>query len=352
MGVLGADFFEVNINFFEFTALFSNSHIQIFDTTYEYAEILTGFLNYVPTEYVKAVEELKSVRKKRDTKQYFLISEKLNSLIADMPLFHDFSEGRYIYLKADYGAHEMSDKLDYTAVSENELFRNFRAYVELKRDLEMIQERYAWFLTEIFHRDMGKIGSDRYAWQIEGNGMSGFVSKYGMEKRELTEPSLSVQYEVRAVYDDKRINIKEVHLCEKMTFHRLSDFIYVELFKALMQEHVPKRCKNCSRWFLQKKGFVYEYCDQPAPGETDKTCRQIGSLASFRDKVNNNEIWKAHQRAYKKYYARVLKKKMTKSEFNDWAQMAERLRDEALEKSAHPMNKFDMDKYIRDLNAL
>ena len=60
-----------------------------------------------------------------------------------------------------------------------------------------------------------------------------------------------------------------------------------------------------------------------------KTCRDIGALA-----VRNNEIWQVHQRAYKKYYARVLKKKMTKQEFEVWARKAEQLRNEALENYA------------------
>ena len=44
----------------------------------------------------------------------------------------------------------------------------------------------------------------------------------------------------------------------------------------------------------------------------------------------NNEIWKLHQRAYKKYFARTRKGTMSKPEFEAWAQEAEQLRDEAL----------------------
>jgi hypothetical protein len=148
------------------------------------------------------------------------------------------------------------------------------------------------------------------------------------------------------------LDTKEPKFFEKMTFYRLSDFVYVELSKGMLNGHVPKRCKNCSRWFLQEEGYDYEYCDGIAPGQTEKTCRQIGALASFRDKVKNNEIWALHQRAYKKYYARVLKKKMTKAQFNEWAQEAERLRDQALKESSPRMNRFDIKAYEEALNAL
>ncbi|HCA28096.1 MAG TPA: hypothetical protein DEP23_00200 [Ruminococcaceae bacterium] len=138
-----------------------------------------------------------------------------------------------------------------------------------------------------------------------------------------------------------------------MTFTRLIDFIYMDFFKGLMAEYSPKKCKLCGRYFLQEKGFSYEYCNNIAPNETEKTCRDIGSLTSFRDKVKNNEIWQIHQRAYKKYYARVLKKKMSKSDFLAWAENAERLRDQTLElaeREKREGRELVLDGYIRELN--
>ena len=41
-------------------------------------------------------------------------------------------------------------------------------------------------------------------------------------------------------------------------------------------------------------------------------------------------ICKVHQRACKKYFARVSKDKMSKPDFEVWAREAERMRDEAL----------------------
>lgn len=57
-----------------------------------------------------------------------------------------------------------------------------------------------------------------------------------------------------------------------------------------------------------------------------KTCREIGAAKSFKEKVDKNDIWKVHQRAYKKYFARVSKGKMSKPDFEVWARKAERLR--------------------------
>lgn len=56
--------------------------------------------------------------------------------------------------------------------------------------------------------------------------------------------------------------------------------------------------------------------------------RYGGSLC--RHKVHNNDVWKIHQRAYKKYFARTKAGTMTKPEFEEWSREAECLRDDAL----------------------
>jgi hypothetical protein len=137
-----------------------------------------------------------------------------------------------------------------------------------------------------------------------------------------------------------------------MVFTRLLDFIYTDLFKGMMYGNIPKRCKLCGRYFLQEKGVGYEYCSEIAPGKQTKTCRDVGATNSFRDKVHNNEIWQAHQRAYKKYYARVLKHKMPKPDFNVWAIASEQLRNDALERSAVQLGGFDFNAYVRELNSV
>lgn len=81
---------------------------------------------------------------------------------------------------------------------------------------------------------------------------------------------------------------------------------------------------------LQTPGATYSYCNEPAPGQGGKICREIGAAKSFKEKVDNNDIWKIHQRVYKKYFARVSKGKMSRPDFEVWAREAERMCDEAL----------------------
>lgn len=131
-----------------------------------------------------------------------------------------------------------------------------------------------------------------------------------------------------------KLNEKMDVLCQKLrryqVFRLLLDFVYVELMKGLQEGFVPKRCANCGRWFLQMPGMTYAYCGKPAPGQDGKTCREIGATSSFRSKVQNNDVWKAHQRAYKKYFARTRKGTMSKGVFEVWSRKMETLRDDAL----------------------
>jgi hypothetical protein len=328
MAVLGKDLMYISPNFFEFTALFADDGLEIFEKGYRYGELTTAFLNYDPLEYKTVTDSMKAACDLNDDR-YAELRADADTLISKMPLFSDFSRGRKLCLK--------------NALPED--------YFALAEDLTLIHDRYAWFLTEIFYRDFGKQRTNRYAMQIEENGMSAFVSGRSLGTHHDVDPApAAVQYEVR-----ESIATGKPQLFEKMVFTRLGDFIYTELFKGMMHGSIPKQCKNCRRWFLRGPGFSYEYCDNIAPGASDKTCREIGALSSFREKTKNNAVWEIHQRAYKKYYARALKKKMSKADFNAWAIEAEGLRDKVLPLYASALNRreeYALDSYAAELNKL
>ncbi len=327
MAVLGKDLMYISPNFFEFTALFADDGLEIFEKGYRYGELTTAFLNYDPSAYKKVTDSIKAVCDLNEDK-YSALREEANALIIKMPLFTNFSDGRKLCLK--------------NAPAED--------YIALAEDLTLIRDRYAWFLTEIFYRDLGKQSANRYATQIEGNGMSAFVSGRSLGLDLDVDPApVAVQYEVR-----ESAATGQPQLFEKMVFTRLGDFIYAELFKGMMHGSIPKQCKNCGRWFLRGSGFSYEYCDNTAPGETEKTCRDIGASSSFKEKVKNNPV-SIHQRAYKKYYARILKSTISKADFNAWAVEAERLRDKVLPLYAKALQRgeaYSLDSYVAELNKL
>lgn len=124
----------------------------------------------------------------------------------------------------------------------------------------------------------------------------------------------------------------KVRLLERYTFPSLRDFLYVELGKSIIKGNAPRKCRLCDGWFLHERGERSIYCERIAPGETEQTCREVGARAVFEQKIQNEEAWKLYKRAYKKYYARVMKGKMDKDEFKAWAEGAAADRDVAIKK--------------------
>ncbi len=233
--------------------------------------------------------------------------------IEDDPTLHPYGEALVALLNDD---RETANQL-------------LRLYLSAGEDIKPVRERYAWFLEELF-RDVPcekKKGQRKLplAEQVYQNCLEAFVSGVSLgQSPEVDAPQVNIQYAVLETEDGAH------ELVEKMYFDQLFDFVYVELMKGLQRGFVPKRCPNCGRWFLQQPGLTYSYCDGPAPGEEGKTCRDIGSVTSFKEKVRNHDVWKVHQRAYKKYFARARKGTMSRAAFEAWERESEALRDRAL----------------------
>ena len=292
-----------------------------------YCEILTQVLNYDLAPYRAALEYYLDCFDRKDSEEIVAAHDNLYLAFGKLPLYEHF------YRKKNHPYRTRMELIgdDREETLAKYIFRDTSTrdrYLQVRDDIEFIQGRYAWFLDEMLgSQDSGKKKGQRkipLAEQIAKANLSSLVIDASLGENKIVDlPSVEVQYLIRETDTGNAV-------VEMFTFSRILDFVYVELMRGIQKGYVPKRCANCGRWFLQTPGVSYAYCDRIAPGETEKTCRDIGAVTSFQDKVRNNEIWQTHQRAYKKYYARVLKNNMTKEEFTTWAKDAEKLRDKAL----------------------
>ena len=119
-------------------------------------------------------------------------------------------------------------------------------------------------------------------------------------------------------------------MVERYTFFSLRNFLYVELGKAILYGNAPRQCRLCGHWFLHEQGDRAVYCERVAPREEVKTCREVGARATFENKLQSEDTWKIYKRAYKKYYARVMKGNMTRETFNAWVESAAAKRDSTI----------------------
>lgn len=117
---------------------------------------------------------------------------------------------------------------------------------------------------------------------------------------------------------------------ESLKFKSYLELLQYDYFKALQSEHTVRICSNCKHAFLQTTKHHTIYCDNIAPGYTDKTCREVGALNKQREKVNNSPIHQLYKRCYKKLNQRYNRGSITQDEFNKTVNDSIRLRDDAL----------------------
>ena len=118
------------------------------------------------------------------------------------------------------------------------------------------------------------------------------------------------------------------------SFRVLFYFLYCFLFK---------KSEFFCKYHYNTKNYDKDCPVAEKTNTAGKTCRNIGAHKKYEEKCKSDPIWLAYNRAYKNHYARVLKKKMTKSEFRTWSDWAVEYRDKAL------MGKVKIEEYEKKI---
>ena len=332
MGALGKDLFDLSRPHTHVKVQFGQNAywVESAPTPHPYGETLTELLNYDMGPFAHTLSALERAMEERSSQAPQMFMGAVGAL-SSLPYFRLFLFDFQWFLGKrveDFVVGEARTAFEaYTFSEGKSVVSDMREQIN---DIRFVQERYAWFLGGVFQRAAfeKKKGQRKLplAQRIYENFLDAYVSGVSLgQSSKVDAPQVNIRYAV--------LEIDRAHheLVEKLYFDRLTDFVYVELMRGMQRGFIPKRCANCGRWFLQTPGASYNYCSQPAPNDEEgRTCREVGSTRSFREKVKNNEVWAVHQRAYKKYFARTRKGAMTKAEFLAWETESERLRDEAL----------------------
>ena len=122
----------------------------------------------------------------------------------------------------------------------------------------------------------------------------------------------------------------KVFVAEKTTFNNLLDFLRTEFYRGLAIGNAPRRCHNCGRYFLLTAGYNTCYCNNIAPGETERTCRKVGAhRKEAQGKANRTPAQVEYDRTYNRLKQRKNRKKISIDEWNIAVAKAQELMEQA-----------------------
>lgn len=116
----------------------------------------------------------------------------------------------------------------------------------------------------------------------------------------------------------------------------ITDFLLREIIK---REVSFKVCKSCGKYFPATVHGNTEFCDRLFQ-DTGKTCRDIGSLAKWREKVAASPAILLYNKHYKTRFSRIRAGKITREVFQEWAAKAREYRDKVTN-GEMPLEEFE-----------
>lgn len=122
----------------------------------------------------------------------------------------------------------------------------------------------------------------------------------------------------------------QVVLGEVLRFNDLVSFIKTDFYRGLMHGNAPRKCQNCGKFFLLTNGYKTCYCNNIAPGETERTCRKVGAhIKEAKKKASETPAQQEYRKAYNRLKMRKARGKISIEEWNAAVAEAEELREQA-----------------------
>ena len=116
-------------------------------------------------------------------------------------------------------------------------------------------------------------------------------------------------------------------VAEKSTFNSLADFLRTEFYRGLALGNAPRQCHNCGRYFLLTAGYNTCYCNNIAPGETERTCRKVGAHRKANHPTGLSPAGMGYRKVYNRLKARKQRGKISRDEWNATLSQAQKVLD-------------------------
>lgn len=173
---------------------------------------------------------------------------------------------------------------------------------ELERLIPIFQKEFTTFLSA---RDPSSaaLAFGKYRYEATLN------YQMEMEEREddksLPEPELpQFLFPLQVSFKAETDTSGKWGFAEQIEFEELSSFLHYDLCHGMAAGNIPRRCECCGHYFLAMGAYDTRYCMRIAPGETVKTCRQVGAHRKEKQRNGTEFVRKEYQKVYNRLRGR------------------------------------------------
>lgn len=96
----------------------------------------------------------------------------------------------------------------------------------------------------------------------------------------------------------KMIKECNIELLESVDLYNIQSLFAASMTKIIENNIKVKRCKNCQKYFIPYTRSDTMYCDEPAPQNPTKSCKEYASQELYYEKIKSNPASKLHRKIY------------------------------------------------------
>lgn len=260
---------------------------------YPSGSLLCQFLNYDASDFLR-------LKKLRDSRAAVSV-EDICKLLGEMPYYRDL-----MALLPDGKQRELAQQFS--------MYQRGILWQDAEICFQLIEDRYQNLIYQLYE---------------EATICPGTKALQKLPMGALDSPALGLRLPKALTKPVMQYVLSESGgLAERYHASTLAELLYLDFIHLVQAESNVRRCCHCGRYFLPERGYNYRYCNDRAPGE-ERTCREIGAARTRQSKLEDNTILAEYQRCYKRYYARMLKQRWTREQFQTWQEQAIALRNTA-----------------------
>jgi hypothetical protein len=341
--------YEKADSFNGFTVLFTGKNLMVGGKTYPVGQITTDVLNMDQQDIINltvesakfadyAKRKLMDPKKKKNPAVFSAVEEKLGGVldrIAAMPLYRDLRTDwnmtrRFLTIMYEHQP-EVVKPLLTPGTPESLMAEDwFEQFTRIGFELSTFWT-YIRAMVDVFFEPLLKRGAEAYAV-----GLYRFWSNTEILNRisqELPQsPAFlfrqSAQVELEFVPMPDPEDKTRYVIAERVVFHSIGEFLQAEFYRALQHGNAPRRCHNCENFFLLTAGYNTCYCNDIAPGETERTCRKVGAHKKAATK-ERTPAQVEYQRVYNRLKTQKSRGKISVDEWNALVAQAQEVKDQA-----------------------